>query len=70
MKQQIELTASERIEEIPEAHEVIAYLAYALDDVRVLSPKALSFLEVAIAQVIEDTSAGQCMILDRPQRLS
>ena len=69
MKQQIELEVSPRLD-VPAAEDVIAYLTYALEDVRALSSMGTTFLEVAIAQLIEDTSDGHCLIVGRPQRLS
>lgn len=69
MKQQIELEVSQR-PDVPAAEDVIAYLTYALEDVRALSSMSTTFLEVAIAQLIEDTSDGHCLIVGRPQRLS
>jgi hypothetical protein len=69
VKQQIELEVSPRLD-VPAAEDVIAYLTYALEDVRALSSMSTTFLEVAIAQLIDDTSDGHCLIVGRPQRLS
>jgi hypothetical protein len=69
VKQQIELRVSEPLD-VPAPEDVIAYLTYALEDVRALSSMGTAFLEVAIAQLIDDTSEGHCLIVGRPQRLS
>lgn len=42
----------------------IAYLAYALDDVRSLSPAAVHFLEMAITTLIEESRS--IPVLPRP----
>jgi hypothetical protein len=46
---------------------VIAYLLYALKDVRALSERSTQLLEDAIATLIEDTRAQALTIADRPR---
>jgi hypothetical protein len=38
--------------------QVIAYLSYALEDVRALSPRSMVYLANAIAALAEDTQSG------------
>jgi hypothetical protein len=38
--------------------QMIAYLSYALEDVRVLSPRSMVYLAHAIATLAEDTLSG------------
>ena len=38
--------------------QMIAYLSYALEDVRVLSPRSMVYLANAIAVLAEDTLSG------------
>jgi hypothetical protein len=38
--------------------QMIAYLSYALEDVRVLSPRSMVYLANAIAALAEDTQPG------------